>query len=42
MNENDEFVCKVARSLDEAKERVESGFDYVTEMDSIKLIRKRK
>jgi integrase len=41
-NENDDFVCKVARSVDEAKELVESGFDYVTDMDNMKLFRKRK
>jgi integrase len=38
----DEFVCKVARTVDDAKELVESGFDYVTDIDSIKLFRKRK
>jgi site-specific recombinase XerC len=38
----DEFVCKVARSVDDAKELVESGFDYVTEIDDVQLFRKRK
>jgi integrase len=38
----DEFVCKVARTVDEAKELVESGFDYVTDMGDVKLFRKRK
>jgi hypothetical protein len=41
-NENDEFVCKVARNVDEAKELVEGGFEYVTDVEGIKLFRKRK
>jgi integrase len=40
--EGDEFVCKPAKSVDEAKALVESGFDYVTDVDSMKLFRKRK
>ena len=38
----DDFVCKVARTVDEAKELVESGFDYVADVDGVKLFRKRK
>jgi integrase len=38
----DDFMCKVANNLDEAVKLVESGFDYVTEMDGVKLFRKRK
>lgn len=38
----DEFTCKVAKTIDEAKELVESGFDYVTEVDGAKLFKKRK
>jgi hypothetical protein len=37
-----EFVCKVARTVEEAKTLVESGFDYVTDVDNMKLFRKRK
>jgi hypothetical protein len=40
--EGDEYICKVARSVDEAKQLVESGFDYVSEFDGIQLYRKRK
>ena len=29
----DEFVCKVAKNVDEAKTLVESGFDYVTQIE---------
>lgn len=39
---SDEFVCKVAKTIKEASELIEVGFEYVTEMDSAKLFRKRK
>ena len=38
----EEYVCKTASSLEEAKKLIEEGFEYVTEMDGIKLFRKRK
>jgi len=38
----DEFVCKVAKNVDQAKELIESGFDYVADVDGVKLFRKRK
>ena len=38
----DEYVCKVAHNLQETSDLIESGFDYVTEMDGVKLFRKRK
>lgn len=40
--EGDEFVCRVARTVDEAKDLVESGFDYVTDVDEMKLFHKTK
>jgi len=40
--EGDEYVCKVARTVEEAKVLVEDGFDYVTDVDGMKLFRKRK
>jgi len=40
--DNDEFICKVAKNVQEAKELVESGFEYVTEIDDVQLFRKRK
>ena len=40
--EGSEFTCKVAETLDEAKELVEAGFQYVTEMEEKKIFRKRK
>ena len=39
---DDEYICKAARTVDEAKDLVEDGFDYVTEIDGLKLFRKRK
>jgi integrase len=40
--ESEDYVCKVAKTVEEAKVLVESGFDYVTEVDGIKLFKKRK
>jgi len=40
--QDDEYTCKVAKNLDEACKLVEAGFKYVTEMDNIKIFRKRK
>jgi integrase/recombinase XerD len=42
LQETDEWVCKVATNTNEAKTLIESGFDYVTEIDGTKLFRKRK
>ena len=40
--ESDDYVCRVARAVEEAKVLVESGFDYVTDVEGYKLFRKRK
>jgi integrase len=40
--ESDDYVCKAAATVDEAKALIESGFDYVTDVDRMKLFRKRK
>ena len=39
---SDDYTCKIASSIQEASSLIESGFDYVTELDGIKLFRKRK
>jgi len=39
---DDEFTSKVAKTLKEACELVEAGFEYITEMDGAKIFRKRK
>jgi integrase len=40
--ESDEFVCKVAKTIEEATALVEAGYEFVTSMDGIKLFKKRK
>jgi integrase len=40
--ESDDYVCKVASTVDEAKPLVEQGFEFVTDVDGLKLFRKRK
>jgi integrase len=40
--EGDEFHCSVAKNIQEATNLIENGFEYVTEMDGLKLFRKRK
>ena len=42
LSEEDEFTCKTAINIKEATELIEAGFEYVCEMDSVKLFRKRK
>ena len=38
----DDYICEVAITLQEATKLIENGFEYVTEMESKKLFRKRK
>ena len=40
--ENDDFVCKAAKTANEAQQLIESGFDYVCDVENYKLFRKRK
>jgi integrase len=40
--EVDDYVCKVARTVEEARALVENAFDYVTDVEGCKLFRKRK
>jgi integrase len=39
---DDEFVSKVAKTVKEAQELVEAGFDYVCDVEGYKVFRKRK
>ena len=39
---NEEYIVRTASTVKEASELIESGFEYVTEMDDIKLFRKGK
>ena len=36
------YVCKTANTVEEAKRLIEQGFEYVTEIDGVKLFRKPK
>jgi integrase len=40
--QDDNYTCKVAQNVEQATELIENGFEYVTEMDGLKLFRKRK
>ena len=40
--EDDDYVCKAAANVEEATEPIEAGYEYVCDMESIKLFRKRK
>ena len=40
--EEDDYVCKVAKTLKEVAELIEAGFEYVTDFENAKLFRKRK
>jgi integrase len=43
MNLNDdEWTCKTASTVEEVTQLVEAGFQYVTEMDGLKIFKKRK
>ncbi len=40
--EDDDYVCKTATNVKEATELIEIGFEYVCDMQQVKLFRKRK
>jgi hypothetical protein len=39
---SNDYIVKVAATIDEACKLLEVGFEYITEIDSQKLFRKRK
>jgi integrase len=39
---NDEYYSATATTIDEAKQLIEQGFEYVTDFNGVKLFRKRK
>jgi hypothetical protein len=41
-NENEAFVCKMANSIEEMKELIETGFESICEFDGVKAFRKQK
>ena len=38
----DDYICRVARTVDEATKLIETGYEYVTEIEGFRLFRKRK
>ena len=38
----EEYTCKTAQTIQEATELIENGFQYVTDIERVKLFRKRK
>jgi len=40
--ESDDYVCKIAKSIEDCSLLIEAGFEYVCDMDGVKLFRKRK
>jgi hypothetical protein len=39
---NEEYISATATTIEDAQKLVEAGFEYVTEMENIKIFRKRK
>ena len=39
---DENYTCKIAQTVEQATELIENGFEYITEMDGLKLFRKRK
>jgi len=40
--DEDEWICKTAGTVDECKALIESGFEYVSDCDGYKVFGKRK
>ena len=40
--ENEEYICKVAETVQEMRTLVEAGFEYVCDLNGAKVFRKRK
>lgn len=40
--ENEDFICKVASTIEEAKTLVESGFQFICDFNGAKLFKRRK
>ena len=38
----EEYASATANTIEDAQKLVEAGFEYVTEIDGVKLFRKRK
>ncbi|HUW47697.1 MAG TPA: site-specific integrase [Patescibacteria group bacterium] len=42
MIKDDEWICKTAENITQATELIQHGFEYITEMEGLKIFRKRK
>ena len=42
VKDEDEYICRIAKTVEQAAQLIEAGFDYVCEIDGVKLFRKRK
>ena len=40
--ENEDFICKVASTIEEAKTLIESGFQFICDFNGAKLFKRRK
>jgi len=40
--QDDDYISKVAKTVEEACQLVEAGFEYVCEMDDVKIFKRRK
>lgn len=40
--ESNDYHSAVAKTMEETKDLIEAGFEYVCEMEKVKLFRKRK
>jgi len=40
--ENEQYICKVASTIEDAKSLIQNGFEYVTDVADVKLFRIRK
>jgi len=38
----DQYVCETASTVKEAKQLIEAGYEYVSDMDGVQLFRKAK
>ena len=41
-NEEDEFYSATGTTIEESRKLIEQGFEYVTDMEDVKIFRKRK
>jgi integrase len=41
-DDSDEYICKTASNIKEATTLIEQGFQYVTDIENLKIFRKRK